>query len=428
MLNFRKVSFFILGFILTITVASGQAARSPFSYLGIGETYGNALVHNRGMAGVGISNPQYFYLNNLNPALLVFNRFTVFEAGFIGEKRTATGNSGVSESSGNGNLNYLITAFPVKVGRWTTSIGLMPYSAVNYKLDYIDDIEGTTSNTVNVQESGEGGINQFFWSNGIKLNRNFSVGVKATYLWGSIIRKYTNTLTNTTEPVPFYPSVYTRNFIKDFNLTTGFSYHKDSIGGVKNYKLNIGAVYDFKANLNAEYYVRLERRNYAAIIDSTTIVNNVPGSITIPSSLSLGISFAKADFWVIGTDFTYYDYTKFKDFSGQTQPYGTEGWRLSFGTEVTPDPSQLGGYLKRMTYRTGVSYEKYPYLINGNIVKDFGINFGLSMPVSRISSLDFAVKVGKRGNLQDNTIEENYFKIYFGMTFNDQWFIKRRFD
>ena len=80
-----------------------------------------------------------------------------------------------------------------------------------------------------------------------------------------------------------------------------------------------------------------------------------------------------------------------------------------------------------MTYRTGISYDKYPYLINGMPVKDFGINFGFTMPVNR-SSLDFALKVGKRGNLQDNTIEENYFKIYFGVTFNDQWFIRRRFD
>ncbi len=81
-----------------------------------------------------------------------------------------------------------------------------------------------------------------------------------------------------------------------------------------------------------------------------------------------------------------------------------------------------------MTYRTGINYDNYPYLINGNMVKDFGVNFGFSMPVSRVSSLDFAFKAGKRGNLVDNTIEENYFKIYFGMTFNDQWFIKRRFD
>jgi len=427
MLNYKKAFFFVFGFISAITVAFGQAAQSPYSYLGIGETYGTSLVHNQGMGGVGISNPQYFYLNNLNPALLVFNRFTVFEAGFIGERRTASGN-GISETNGNGNLNYLVTAFPIKLGRWTTSIGLMPYSTVKYKLNYIDEIEGTTSNTVSVEESGEGGLNQAFWSNGVAINKYFSVGLKASYLWGSIVRKYSNALTNSTEPVLYYPSVYMRNFIKDFDFSGGISFHKDSLAGKKNYKINIGLVYDFKADLNSEYTARLERRNATSIIDSTTVINNQSGSISIPSSLSAGISFAKGDYWVIGSDFTYFDYRKFKDFSGETQPWGTQGWKFAFGGEFTPDPTQLSGYLKRMTYRTGVSYDKYPYLINGNIVKDFGINFGFSMPVNRISSLDFAFKVGKRGDSKTNSIEENYFKIYFGMTFNDQWFIKRRFD
>jgi hypothetical protein len=427
MLNFKKVSLAIFGFISAITVAWGQAASSPFSYLGIGETYGNALTHNQGMAGVGVSNPQYYFLNNQNPALLVFNRFTVFEAGFIGERRTVKGN-GITETNGNGNLNYLATAFPVKYGKWSTSIGLMPYSSVNYKLDYVDSIEGSTTNTVNVEETGEGGINQFFWSNGVVLNKDFSIGLKASYLFGSIIRQYSNALTTSNQPTPYYPTIYVRNYVKDLNFTAGVSFHKDSLGGKKNYKINIGAVYDFKADLNTEYYARIERQSSSGLVDSTTVVNSIKGNITVPSSFSVGVSVAKGDFWVIGADVTYLDYRNFKDFSGETQPWGAEGLRLSLGTEFTPDPTALGGYLKRLTYRTGVSYDKYPYLINGSMVKDFGINFGLSLPVSRISSLDLAVKVGKRGNLQDNTIEEDYFKIYFGMTFNDQWFIKRRFD
>ena len=426
MLNFKKFSLIIFGFVLTVTLAQGQAARSPFSYLGIGEYYGNALVHNQGMAGVGISNPQYFYLNNQNPALLVFNRYTVFEAGFIGERRTVRG-SASSETNGNGNLNYLITAFPVKFNRWTTSIGLMPYSTVNYKLNYTEDVGGST-NTVDVTEQGEGGINQVFWSNGVVLNKNFSVGVKATYLFSSIINQYSNSITATSQPNIYSPTVYERTYIKDIDLTVGLSFHKDSIGGKKNYKINIGAVYDFKAKLNSEYYARFERRNTLGIVDSVTLVDNLPGNITLPSSLGVGISLSKGYFWTVGADITYLDYRKFRGFNGEAQPWGTDGLRLAVGTEFTPDPSALGSYLKRMTYRTGLSYDKYPYLINGNMVKDFGINFGFSMPVSRYSSLDFALKVGKRGNIQENTLEENYFKIYFGVTFNDQWFIKRRFD
>jgi len=424
MLNFKKNTLYIFVFSLFSAIgAFGQAAMTPFSYLGIGEYYGNALAHNQGMAGVGVSNPQYFYLNNQNPALLVFNRFTTFEAGFIGERRTVIGN-GTSETNGNANLNYLMMGFPVKLGRWSTSLGLAPYSTVNYRLNYTDAIEGST-NTVQVEETGSGGINQFAWSNGVALHKNISVGVKATYLFSSIINEYSNTLTQSAQPIQYYPTVYERTYVKDFDFTLGFSYHKDSLFS-KNYKFNLGVVYDFKTDLKTQYTARIEQRNVSDTLYSTTLYENEPGSITLPPALAVGLSFGRGDKWVVGTDFVLLDYTQFSDSRSETRE-ATKGWKLALGTEFTPDVTAMTSYLKRMTYRTGVSYDKYQYLINGMPVKDFGINFGLSLPTSR-SSLDFAVKIGKRGNLQDNTIEENYFKIYFGATFNDQWFIRRRFE
>jgi hypothetical protein len=404
----------------------GQAARSPYTYLGIGEPYGNALAHNQGMAGVGISNPQYFFLNNQNPALLTFNRFTVFEAGFIGEQRTISNNE-KSETNGSGNLNYLITAFPVILGKWTTSVGLMPYSSVNYKLNYNQPIEGSNEQ-VAVSESGRGGINQFYWSNGLLLHENISLGIKAGYLFSSIINEYSNSLTNSNQTIAYYPTVYERNYVRDLIFSSAISFNKDSLSSKKNLKLNAGLVYDFKSNINTEYYARIERRNVAGIVDSTTLVNDLPGKMTLPSTISGGLSIGRGEMWLIGVDFSYFDYRQFRDFKGRTNSWGTDGWKWAIGGEFTPDPTALGSYLKRITYRTGVNYDKYPYLINGKPVKDFGINFGLSLPVSRVSSLDLAFKVGKRGNLEDHTIEENYIKIYFGVTFNDQWFIRRRFD
>ena len=428
MLKIKRFSLLVFVFsVVSVSVAFSQAAKSPFTYLGIGEYYGNALAHNHGMAGVGISNPQYFYLNNQNPALLVFNRFSVFEAGYIGEQRTVQG-AGQKESNSNGNLNYLITAFPAKLGRWTTSIGLMPYSAVNYQLNYVDQVEGSTS-TVNVLEKGSGGINQFFWSNGVVLSKYLSVGVKASYLFSSIVNEYTNTLNGSSQPIPYFITVQERNYVKDFNFTTGISFHKDSLFNKDNYKINVGIVYDFQSKIRSEYSSYIERLNQSgARIDSTLLNDNIPGGLVLPAAIAGGLSIGKGDMWTIGADYTYLDYRSFKDFKGRSASYGTNGWKLAVGAEITPDPTALGSYLKRMTYRTGVNYDKYPYLINGKPVYDFGINFGFSMPVSRISSLDVALKVGKRGNLEENTIEENYFKIYFGVTFNDQWFIRRRFD
>lgn len=402
----------------------GQAAKTPFSSFGIGETFGNGLTQNQGMAGLGISHPEYWHLNNINPALLVYNTITVFEAGFLGEQRTIKG-ANTSEKTGSGNLNYLAMGFPIKRNKWGMAVGLMPYSSVNYQLNYQSVIENST-NTVDVKESGSGGINQLYWSNGIRLHPNISVGLKATYYFSAIVNQYTSTLSESDQLVNYATNIYDRQSFHGFGFSGGASFHKDSLGR-KNYQINVGLIYDFNADINTKFYERLERRNVSGITDSITIVNNVPGTTTIPQSMGAGISFGKELQWLVGADFTYVDYTQFKNFGGSSAG-GTSGWQFALGGKITPDAGSLSSYLKRMTYQTGVSFSEAPYLINGNALRDFGINFGLTLPVSRISSLDLAIKVGKRGDLQTNTIEENYFKLYFGVTFNDQWFIKRRFD
>ncbi len=402
----------------------GQAAKTPFSSFGIGETFGNGLTHNQGMAGLGISNPEYWHLNNVNPALLTFNTITVFEAGFIGEQRTAKG-ANASEKAGSGNLNYLAMGFPVKRNKWAMGIGLMPYSSVNYQLNYQGTIANSTE-TINVVESGSGGINQLYWSNGIRLHPNVSIGLKGTYYFSAIVNQFASTLSESTQLVQYATNIYDRQSFSGFGFTGGVAFNKDSIGR-KDYRFNVGLVYDLNADIKTKFYERLERRNASGIIDSVTIVNNIPGTTTIPQSIGAGLSFGKELQWLIGADFTYTDYTDFRDFGGSSAG-GKSGWQFAFGGKITPDAGSITNYLKRMTYQTGISFSEAPYLINGNALKDFGINFGLTLPVSRISSLDLAVKVGKRGDLQTNTIEENYFKLYFGVTFNDQWFIKRRFD
>ena len=89
------------------------------------------------MAGVGYSQPQYWYINNQNPALLVYNTFTTFEAGVIAETRTIKSDS-TSQKEKGGNMNYLVLSFPIKRDKWTTSVGLMPFTNVDYRLQYLD--------------------------------------------------------------------------------------------------------------------------------------------------------------------------------------------------------------------------------------------------------------------------------------------------
>lgn len=427
------VRIVLCGFLLVACcggTAFGQAARSPFSAFGIGEYYGNATVHSQGMAGVGISNPQYLYLNNVNPALLVFNGLngiTTFQAGILGESRTVRDATNKDNAKG-GNLNYMILAFPIKSAKWVTSVGMMPYTSMKYSFAYKEPIGGSGSlDTAYYAESGRGGINQVAWSHGVALHKYLSVGARMSYLYSAIENSYQNTiLLGTQQQTTLYtPDVNQRFYYRGFSFTGAVSLHVDSLFN-DNYRLNLGAVYDFKTDLQTDYQQTLTRSSNSQTVSSDTLVV-ASGTTVIPSSLSAGLSFGKGGQWVFGVDARFTDYTKFGFFENQQSPT-TKGWRVAAGFELTPNPSSLSSYLKIMTYRVGASVEEYPYLINGNALRDFGTNFGLSLPVARGCSVDLAGRWGKRGNIDTNTIEETYFKIYFGVTFNDRWFIKRRFD
>jgi len=405
----------------------GQAAKSPFSSFGIGDYYGPATAHSQGMAGVGVSNPQYLFLNNVNPALLVFNGLqgiTTFQAGILGEKRTITDNTLRGKSVG-GNLNYLILALPIKSGKWVSSVGLTPYSAVNYEFIYQEQVNGAPD-PVTFLEKGTGGINQVAWSHGVAVNRSISVGARASYLYSTIENSFTNTIRlDSNQTQIFTPDVHQRYYYHGFAFSGAFSLHLDSLFN-NNYRFNVGAVYDMKARISTDYLQTLVRTNSAQTLGTDTL-RSTSGKTTIPGVMSVGISFGKGSQWVFAVDGRFTDYNNFGFFETQ-QSATAKGWRLAAGFELTPNPSSLSSYLKVITYRTGVSIEEMPYLVNGNALRDFGTNFGLSLPVARGCSLDLSGRWGKRGSIDTNTIEEKYFKVYFGVTFNDRWFIKRRFD
>lgn len=421
----RKYIFLVLCILLAIE-SFGQAARTPFTSFGIGEPYGNALINQQGMAGVGVAQPQFWFINNQNPALLVYNSvYTSFQAGIIAERREISGDT-LSETSQGGNMNYLVTAFPIKPTKWTTSVGLMPYTSVNYKMRYTDDISGS-SEQVSVIEEGTGGLTQLYWSNGVRLTKEIAVGLKASYIFSSIVNTYKNQLINSPQPINYLAGIEEKSYVKDFTFGTGLSFSKDSLFSQRRYRLSFGAVYNFATELDAEKTDRIYRTNS---IGDTTDVSILPsstrGSYSIPSSLTVGLSLSRGTRWNIGTELSYQDWSVFENVNGQNDAL-QQSWRVALGGEITPDQFDTDNYLKRLTYRGGVSMEQNPFLANGNPVKDLGINFGLSMPAGR-SSLDLAFRYGKRGDKAENILEETYFKIYFGITFNDQWFIKRRFD
>jgi hypothetical protein len=424
-----KTCFLVVAVMVSAAKVWGQAAPSPFTDFGIGESYGNQLVHNQGSAGIGVSHPQFWFLNNQNPALLVYNPLTVFEVGSIYEQKTIKATD-LNEKNKGGNFSYLVAAFPVKVNKWTTSIGLMPYTHVSYNLqfpEYARNPEGQVVDTVAANQAGSGGLTQLYWSNGVRVHKYITVGLKSTYLFGPIDNVYSNLFNSLAiGGTPYVVSVQEKTTVNGFNFNLGASFSRDSLGSRNDRRFSAGAVYTIGSSLKA----KLNRQTFRTTVNADTLerfpYSTVYGKIHLPASITAGVSYGKDGYWMVGTEFSYQDWSSFRSVNKDDEGLG-KSWRISLGGEYTIDPNTVENYLKRITFRTGLSLERYPFLANNKPVNDFGINFGLSLPAGR-SSIDLAAKFGKRGNIDDNALEESYFKIYFGLTFNDQWFIKRKFD
>jgi hypothetical protein len=419
-----RLKYLFLFFFASLQIVVAQTGNSPYSIRGIGDIQSPALIHNIGMGGVGLSQPQNLYLNTMNPALLPFNNFTVMSLGLSADVKTIHSENASTKSVGGG-LNYLAFGFPVMENRWGMSLGIRPYSSVNYDYQTNGNVTGTETE-VNYEHTGEGGISQVYFSNGFLLNKYFSVGLQVGYLFGSIINETGTSLINPELAGASNTVLYERTGYSDFSFKAGLNYNTKVR---ERTFFSAGAIYEIEGDKSARHFVSLERRtlNNTQGSVSDTIVNNVAGRVRLPSTIGLGVSLYKTYKWTIASDVVYQNWSAFRSFNSNESEL-TDSYRVALGGEFTPDVNSLDNYLNRITYRMGVNYENTPYQVNLEQLRDFGINFGVSLPVSRLSSLDLAFKLGQRGTTDNQLLRENYFRVYFGVTLKDKWFVRRKFD
>ena len=100
---------------------------------------------------------------------------------------------------------------------------------------------------------------------------------------------------------------------------------------------------------------------------------------------------------------------------------------FSIGGYIIPDSSSFISYWKRIKYRFGIKNEKKSIIVNNLPINQFSLNLGLGLPIAGLSKANLGLELGKIGN-DDNLIKENYFALRLGLSLNDVWFIKRKFN
>ena len=422
----RKLALGVLSTLLLISEGFGQNSSSTYSGLGIGEFNYGGQIQNQGMGGLGISFGTGWSANAVNPALTTRNTIFNFQAS-LNYKRIDVANDTESSLVDGGGLSYLAISLPVKTGKFTAGMGLGQISSINYRLK-VDSPIANSALIANNYLEGDGGISEAYVNFGYLVAKNLSIGVHGSYLFGSSIRS--NQLLVFDQKgveVGRASEYYERISVSDVALKVGAHYFFKTS---EKSNLHLGAIYQTFGDVNGTAFAKLAPIGQASSpkTDGDLIANNEKGNIYLPSRYGFGVSYEKNNKFVIGLEGQMQDFAQYRNFFGE--PLSLQAaQKVGLGFQIVPDFTDFDKLLNRSTYRMGLEWMRTPYFINQTTINDIGINFGTSIPVNQLSLVNMAMKLGRRGTVDNGLIREAYLNFSLGFSLNDNsWFYKRVFE
>ncbi len=158
------------------------------------------------------------------------------------------------------------------------------------------------------------------------------------------------------------------------------------------------------------------------------MVENQKGKTLIPTTFNAGFMYQKGEKWLVGAEYAMQQWSKFKT-SGSSQNL-KDTKRVSAGAQYMPT--------NKLAYRFGVRYAQTYINLQDSKVNDYAISLGVGLPIRLTSTerrlfdnrtmLHFGVEAGQLGTTNNNLVKQQYARLYIGITANELWFIKRRYD
>ena len=165
-------------------------------------------------------------------------------------------------------------------------------------------------------------------------------------------------------------------------------------------------------------------------IENTKDIDTPNAKLKLPTKLTFGLGVGELKKWSVGAEFTFQNNTGFANrFNDITNVTYTNGAKISLGGFYIPKYNSFSGYFKRVVYRGGFRYENTGLVLSGQTIKDQAFTLGLGMPLrGTFSNLNLGFELGQRGTVLGGLIRENYANISIGLSLNDLWFQKRKYD
>ena len=417
-----KKLFLALVFIATANLSAQEGTSSPYSFYGLGDIKFRGTHDVRSMGGLAVAYDS-IHINLLNPASYSRLKITNFVVGGTSTFNNLS-NEETRETAQRTSIDYLAVGLPLG-NKFGAVFGLMPFSSVGYKVQ--SQAAASETDTRTSRYTGNGGLNRVFAGVGYNLSKNLSVGLDIQYNFGTI----------ETESVVFIPDVIlgsrenNQSIIKGISTNFALLYKRNLTDNLE-FSSTLG--YAPESKLNSENSRNLATVSYS--INGTEIVNDnddLPVNNTklvIPSRYTLGTGIGNKKKWFVGVEYTFQENSNLGNRYDDINNANFENsQKLVVGGYFIPKYNSFSSYWNRVNYRAGFRYENTGLIINSKEINDYGINFGLGLPVGgKFSNINVGFEYGKKGTIYNNLIEENYFNISVGLSLNDLWFEKRKYD
>ena len=422
---FKALGSLLLYMSLLVFTALAQVVNtsSPYSRYGLGDRESVGYSKSHAMGGISYGLRDKNTINGVNPASfssqdsLSFILDIAFRARYVHSQSLQDGEHTDPAAS----VHHVALQFPV----WNyfgVALGFQPFSQMGYNVTNFENDANLLSKIGNVRyhHHGNGGLSEAFIGVAFAPTRKFSLGVNARYVFGSL--NYAQDLY-----VPNH-SLYadlrsdTRLVVRGLALTGGLQWEVD---WKESNKFRFGAVVEWMPFLQAER--RLEVKQ-VYLGSSYIVANNFLASthrISYPLKYGIGLLNETPRF-TYGVDFTMQDWSKFSLLSSPQQ-YGAS-YSLNAGLQWVPNPTDLRYYLKRVQYRLGFYYSQLPLRYPNYALSEMGITLGFGFPYRYTGSiLHTAFRIGTRGTTSQGLVRELLAEFVLGISFNDIWFMKRKF-
>ncbi len=408
--------------IATLGLHAQDGTVSPYSYFGIGDLRSNGSIENQMMGGVSMYGDS-IHVNLDNPAAYSKLGLVVYTIGLSHNELRLKSFTDEQNSSVT-NLDYLAIGLPLGKG-FGLGLGVMPYTSVGYNV--VSENVNTNGVTVSNQFFGSGGLNRIYLSLGYQITKDLSLGVTGNFNFGSL----ENTTIQSVEDVLFGTINIKESRVNgvDFNYALNYTPKVSS-----KHTLYTSLLVNTQANLTSDNSEQIGSFSTASGQSIETTEVNLHAQmlkytfVKIPTTTTLGVGYGEDKKWFVGAEYSFQGFSNFSnDFLAVQNLEYKDASTIRLGGYFVPEYTSFTSYAKRITYRAGLRQTKTGMVVNNKEINDFGITFGMGLPLGgSFSNINLGFELGRRGTTSADLIEESYFKVNLGLSLNDKWFLKRK--